>query len=273
MLDGYLGIINFGYAAFFGAGAYASAVFSLKLSLPITISILCGGFIAALLGFAITMLCLRMGAFSVAMVTLAFGEAIRICISLWDSVTGGSRGLWGIPPLFEGPSRIPYFYVILLMCMIMIFSLRKIIYSDLGLIFRSIREDDLAASTLGVNITKYRLLGSSISCFMAGVTGGFYGHYILTITPAICGIGYTVPIIAFSLIGGRGTFWGPIIGAFSLTLLGESIRFLESFRLLIYGLLMIAVVIVFPNGLVGLLHHLGTLFRKLLSKSNPVGAS
>lgn len=265
MLDGYLGFINFGYAAFFGVGAYTSAILSVHLSFPVYISIFLGGLLAAFLAFLITIPCLRMGVFSVAIVTLAFGEIIRISISLWRSITGGPNGFWGIPPIFEGPSRLPYFCLILILLIVMLVGLRAIIHSDLGLIFRSIREDEIAASALGVNVNKYKMLCSSISCFSAGIIGAFYAHYLLTITPSICGITYTIPIMAMSLIGGRGTFWGPILGAVGLIFLGESIRFLEGFRLLIYGLLMISVTIIFPQGIIGFIDYMERIFIKVTS--------
>jgi branched-chain amino acid transport system permease protein len=262
MLDGYLGFINFGYAAFFGVGAYASGILSVHLGFPVYITIFIGGLLSAFLGLLITIPCLRMGIFSVAIVTLAFGEIIRIAISLWRSITGGPNGLWGIPPIFEGASRLPYFGLILIILIVMLFGLRAIINCDLGLIFRSIREDEVAASAAGVNVNKYKMLGSSISCFSAGIIGAFYAHYLLTITPSICGITYTVPIMAMSLIGGRGTFLGPIVGAVGLTFLGESIRFLEGFRLLIYGLMMICVMIMAPRGVIGFIGYIERIIKK-----------
>lgn len=251
LLDGYLGFINFGYAAFFGIGAYTSAILSHTFGIPLFISIFLGGILAALIGSIIVIPCLRMGGFSVAIVTLAFGGILEVIARLWISLTHGEMGFWGIPPLFQGSSKAPYLYVIFIFLIISLILLKKLIDSHWGLAFMALREDELAANATGINPAAFKLLASAISCFVAGVVGAFYAHYILTITPAIFGIGYTIQIMAFSLIGGKGTLLGPTIGAFTLIFLGEGFRVLEDYRLVIYGILMILMMMTFPGGIIG----------------------
>ncbi len=255
MLDGYLGLIHFGYAAFFGLGAYTSAILTTKLAWSLPLSIFCGGVAAAGVGILVIIPCLRMGVYSTSIVTLAFGEIMRIITCAWTGLTKGEMGLWGIPPLFGGNSKVPFVVLVFALLAVGMMALRAIIHSPLGLAFTAIRDDEIAANTTGVPTNKIKVLGTGVSCFTAGIVGAFYAHYILTITPDLFGIAYTIQIMAMSMFGGKGTLLGPLAGAAALIFMGESFRFLENYRLLIYGALMIATVMVFPEGLVGLFNR------------------
>ncbi len=262
MLDGYMGMIHFGYAAFFGLGAYTSALLTTRLGWALFPSFIAGGVVAGIIGGLIIIPCLRMGVYSTAIVTLAFGEIMRITATSWTSLTKGEMGLWGIPPIFEGASRVPYVYLITVILVLAMIVLSLIIRSTVGLAYVAIRDDETAASTTGIPVNKLKLIGSVISCFVAGVVGAFYAHYILTITPALFGIAYTIQIMAMSLFGGKGTLLGPLLGAVALLFLGESFRFMENYRLIIYGLVIIGTVMVFPDGLFGIVKRVGRLFSK-----------
>lgn len=251
LLDGYLGLINFGYAAYIGIGAYTSALASIHLSLPLPICIVLGGLLSGIIGVLLIIPCLRMVTFSTAIVTLAFGEIARIIASSWTGLTKGEMGLWGIPPLFAGQSKVPFFYLCFGLLVVGSIVLKYLLKSRLGLAVVAVREDETAAYTSGIEINRVKLLISGISCFVAGIMGAFYAHYILTITPGLFGLGYTIQIMAMSMFGGKGTFLGPILGAFALIFLGEGFRFIEDYRLLIYGLLIMGGVMLFPSGLVG----------------------
>ncbi len=259
MLDGYLGLIHFGYAAFVGIGAYGSAILSMRCSCPVALSILIGGSMAAVIGGLMIIPCLRMAGFSTAIVTLAFGEIMRIISTSWTSLTKGEMGLWGIPPIFEGTSKAPFIYLIFGLLAVGLVVLGVIIRSTMGLAFVAIRDDEVAASTTGIPTDRTKIVGTTISCFVAGIVGAFYAHYILTITPWLFGIGYTIQIMAMSLFGGKGTFLGPLAGAFVLVFVSESFRFLADYRLLIYGMLIIATVMIFPEGLAGVASRVGQL--------------
>jgi branched-chain amino acid transport system permease protein len=251
LLDGYLGLINFGYAAYVGIGAYTSALTAMHLSLPLPVCILLGGLLSGIIGVLLIIPCLRMVTFSTAIVTLAFGEIARIVASSWTSLTKGEMGLWGIPPLFPNESKVPFFYLSFGLLLAGSLSLKYLLRSRLGLAVMAVREDEISAFTSGIEINRIKLLISGISCFAAGIMGAFYAHYILTITPGLFGLGYTIQIMAMSMFGGKGTLLGPILGAFALIFLGEGFRFMEDYRMLIYGLLIIGAVMVFPSGLVG----------------------
>jgi branched-chain amino acid transport system permease protein len=261
LLDGYLGLINFGYAAYVGIGAYTSALLTMHLLLPIPLSMVIGGLVAGIIGVLLMIPCLRMVTFSTAIVTLAFGEIARIVATAWTSLTKGEMGLWGIPPLFSGQSKLPFYYVCLGLLLCGSLTLKYLLRSRLGLAVLATREDETAASTSGIETNRIKLLISGISCFMGGVVGAFYAHYILTITPGLFSIGYTIQIMAMSMLGGKGTLSGPILGAFALIFLGEGSRFLQDYRMLIYGFLIIGTVMAFPMGLIGTIPRIKQVLR------------
>jgi len=262
LLDGYLGLINFGYAAFFGVGAYTSAILSMKLNITLPLSIFIGGILAGIIGILVIIPCLRMVTFSTAIVTLAFGEIMRIIASSWTSLTKGEMGLWGIPPLFEGANKKPYGLVIILLLLLGILGIQIILKTPFGLAIKAVRDDEISSGVLGIYPSRIKIIASGISCFMAGIVGGFYAHYILTITPAIFGIAYTIQIMAMSLLGGKGTIYGPLMGTLVLIFLGEGTRFLEDYRTLIYGAIIILIVMLFPQGLAGIYQKFQNIFKR-----------
>jgi branched-chain amino acid transport system permease protein len=220
---------------------------------------LSGGVLAACVGALLIVPCLRMGVYSTAIVTLAFGEILRIIATSWTGLTKGEMGLWGIPPIFDGVSKAPYVYLVGAILALGLAMLRGVVRSPLGLSFVAIKDDETAASTSGIAANRMKVVATAISCFAAGIAGSFYAHYILTITPILFGIGYTIQVMAMSLFGGKATLLGPFFGAFFLILMGESFRFVEDYRHLIYGALIIGTVMLFPEGLAGIASRIRTL--------------
>jgi branched-chain amino acid transport system permease protein len=259
---GYTGIFTFGHQAFFGIGAYVSALLATKAGVSPWFGLLIGGIVPTILGFFIGLPCLRLrSAPYIALTTLGFAEIARIiCMNLVD-LTRGEMGLWGIPPLadlhiasltinFSGASRVPYYYLILIVFVITLLILYEQVNSPTGLALKAIRDSQDAAESLGVAITRYKLLAFLISSFFAGVIGAFYAHYINILTPtSIFGVGVMVEIIAITLIGGLGTLVGPIVGAFILTIGLEYLRAFGEYRLMIYGILLVIIILFMPDGL------------------------
>ncbi|MCF8061111.1 MAG: branched-chain amino acid ABC transporter permease [Deltaproteobacteria bacterium] len=262
LLDGYLGLIHFGYAAFFALGAYTSALVTTRLGWPLLPAFAAGGVVAAVIGGLIIIPCLRMGSYATAIVTLAFAEIMRITATSWTALTKGEMGLWGIPPIFEGAGRTPYVYLITAILAAAVVVLSLIVRSYTGLAYVAIKDDETAAATTGIPVKRIKLTGTMVSCGVAGVVGAFYAHYILTITPALFGIAYTIQIMAMSLFGGKGTLLGPLLGAAVLLLMGEGFRFMENYRLIMYGLVIIATVMLFPEGLIGVVKRGGRLVSR-----------
>jgi len=260
---GYAGIFTFGHQGFFGIGAYFSALLAMKAGVSPWVGLLIGGIAPTILSFFIGLPCLRLRAAPyVALTTLGFSEIARITCMNLVGLTRGELGLWGIPTLpsfqigslivdFSGVSRIPYYYLILIIFFITVIVLYRQIHSPTGLALKAIRESQDAAESLGVPITRYKLIAFLISSFFAGLVGAFYAHYIVILTPtSIFSVGIMVEIVAITLIGGLGTFTGPIAGAFILTIGLEYLRAFGEYRFIIYGILLVIIILFVPHGLI-----------------------
>ena len=263
VICGYTGIFTLSHQAFFGIGAYISALLSMKLGLSPWLGLLIGGASACLIGFVIGLPCLRLrlGPY-IAITTLAFSEITRIICMNLVGLTRGEMGLWGIPGFtdislwgchvisFSGGDRTAYYYVILVIFFASLGLIGWMLRSFIGLAFRAIRDEQDAALSLGIDTTRFKLLAFITSSFFAGVAGSFYAHYILILTPtSVFSIGLMIEIIAVTLVGGLGTFWGPVIGAFSLTVLLEYLREFGEYRFMIYGAMLVATIMFMPSGL------------------------
>lgn len=263
LLTGYAGLFSFGHQAFFGLGAYVSALMAMKLGLSPWLTLPLGGVLAAAAGFLIALPCLRLRAPPyIAIATLAFAEICRVTATNLVDLTRGELGLWGIPEMTAIPlpglatisfvgERVPYFYLMLALYLATMALLYRLVRSPFGLALKSVRDSQEAAESLGVDITRAKVAAFVISAFLAGIVGAFYAHYVLILTPsAVLSVGVMVEIVAMTLIGGLGTFLGPTIGAFTLTLMLEYLRLLGDYRLLIYGALLIAIILFMPEGVV-----------------------
>jgi branched-chain amino acid transport system permease protein len=263
LICGYTGIFTFGHQAFFGLGAYVSSLLAMKAGLSPWLGLLIGGLAGGLVGFLIGLPCLRLRAAPyIAITTLAFSEIARIVCMNLVGLTRGELGLWGIPefpeiPLpggisiqFTGIDRTGYYYVILVIFLFTLGMIGGILRSHAGLALRAIRDDQDAALSLGIDTTRFKLLAFIISSFLAGLVGAFYAHYIMILTPtSVMSVGIMIEIISVTLVGGLGTFWGPIIGAFSLTALLEYLREFGEYRFMLYGALLVATIMFMPKGI------------------------
>jgi branched-chain amino acid transport system permease protein len=274
LLVGFTGIFTFGHQAFFGIGAYISAILALRLGISPWFGLVIGGFGASLVGLIVGMPCLRLRAAPyIAIGTLGLAEISRIVAQNLVNLTRGEMGLWGIP---EFPplgaisfleSRIPYYYLIFFLFLLITGLASWIAKSPLGLALASIRESQDAAESLGVNVPRVKLIIFTISSFVAGVIGSFYAHYILILTPSsVLGLPVMIEIAAMVLIGGSGTLMGPIVGAFLVIGMTEYLRLVGDYRLMIYGAILVATMIYMPNGLTNspLILKITTITRSLL---------
>ena len=270
LVTGFGGLKTFGHHAFFGLGAYGSALLAINLGLSPWITLWLGGLIAAAAGLLIGTPILRIRSMPhVAIVTLGFAEIVRICIANFSGLTRGEMGLWGIPQ-FEGftlpgvgkvsfslADKVSFYYLALALLVLMTVVIVRLMRSKTGLAMLAMRDGEDAAESLGVNLTRMKLMVFGLSAFIVGVAGAFYAHYLLILTPASAvGVDLMISIIAMVLVGGLGTFAGPLIGALVLTVLIELMRDLENYRLLGYGLLIVLIVMFLPRGLVTLRERL-----------------
>jgi len=261
LLLGYAGIFSMGQQAFFGLGAYVSALLAMKAGVSPWLGLWVGGAAAAAISLIIVAPTLRLRAAPyVAIATLAFAEVCRIVAQNLVNLTRGELGLNGIPgmPAIElggltinFDSRSHSYYLMLILFIAIMLMTYKLVRSPFGMALKSIRESPDAAQALGVDIPRAKILVFAISAAMAAVVGAFYAHYIQVLIPSsVLGLPLMVEIIVITLIGGRGTIIGPVIGAFALTIGLEYLRFLGDYRMLLYGLLLVSLIILVPEGLV-----------------------
>ncbi|HSB07194.1 MAG TPA: branched-chain amino acid ABC transporter permease [Thermodesulfobacteriota bacterium] len=252
LIAGYTGQISFAHAAFSGVGAYASGMLAVNLGVPPWLGVLIGAGVAALLGLGLGYLCIRMGGIYLSLTTLGFSEILRIIITNEDQWTRGTMGLQ-VPGFFTEYSKASYYYLFLAVTILFLILIHKIIHSEMGLTFRAVLNDEMAASSTGINTIRVRVLAFTVSSAMAGLAGGLYGHYLMLITPDIPSLGQMFLVLAMAVIGGMGSFAGPILGSFVLEILSEYIRVYGEYHVLLFGLVALTVARFAPEGIMGIL--------------------
>ncbi|MCG2791818.1 MAG: branched-chain amino acid ABC transporter permease [Actinomycetia bacterium] len=270
LISGFTGQLSLGHAAFYGIGAYASALLSLRLGVPVWLSIPVAAVFAGVFGIALGFPCLRLKGPYLVIATLGFGEIMRLIFLNWVKLTRGPMGITGIMSpetadlgfiKFSFDTKKTYFLLVLLIVILTVYFLNKLINSKTGRAMIAIREDQIAAELMGVNITYYKLFALVLSAFLAGLAGALYAHYIRYISPDSFVISESINILVMVVIGGMGTIIGPIIGSIFIELLLEYMRILQEYRLIIYGLLLFFTIIYLPGGLAGLAR---SVFEKIL---------
>jgi branched-chain amino acid transport system permease protein len=260
---GYINVVNFGFAAILGVGAYTSAilantnpVLALQPGISPWIGIWVGAILAGLLGLGLGILTLRLRGIFAAVMAWFVGIALLGLVKNLPDLTRGSLGM--APRAFlETTSNRPYFYIIFVMMLVVYISLKLVTRSKFGLAFKAIGQNFDAARASGINPTYYRVLNFALSAFFAGWLGGFYAHYFGSLTPeTVMHTSKTVEVLALAYIGGRGSMWGGMAIAFPFIFFIEFLRSnltdLPGLHLVIYGVLMILVMIYYPGGLAGL---------------------
>jgi len=257
ILGGYTGYTNFGVGAFFAVGAYSSVVLHKLTSLPVPVMILVGGLMSGILGFGMGYLTLRLKGVFFAIATLALAIVAQTIIVNWDYV-GGSRGVYVIRPQ-QAPlygSYIQYLYsLMLVLAWVSVAIARTIERSRLGLGLNAIRDDEAAAEAGGVPTLRLKLISTTLSGALMGMGGAPLPYYVTYLDPASSfNLSYAVNSVAMPLIGGMTSWVGPVIGAILLGTIQQlaTVTISSALNLLIVGLLLIAFVIIAPNGIVGL---------------------
>jgi branched-chain amino acid transport system permease protein len=250
MLAGFAGQFSFATMALAGIGSYTSALLAIKFHLPMWLGIISGALMAALVGLLIAVLVLRMSGPYLALFTIAFSELVRITLNAEYQFTRGDMGLT-VPHLYPTVSKIPYYFTILILLACSLLIMGLLLRSRYGLFFRAIREHEEAASAMGVNIVRYKIMAFVISSFFAGLAGGFFAHYVGTLTPnSIMEIPRMGLVIAMSVIGGIESLAGAVAGAILVEFLQEYLRELEMWRFVIFGLALVLILRFSQNGLI-----------------------
>lgn len=248
LATGFLGQLALGHAGFMSIGAYTSALFTRYLNvgsdyLSFLLSLLAAALLAAIVGLLVGIPALRLRGDYLAIITLGFGEIIRSVFQNL-SITGGAQGLNGIP-------RVNNFTTVFVVMVIVLYILYTFIRSRHGRAVMAIREDEIAAESSGINITSYRTLAFTLSAALAGVAGGLYAHYVGILAPAYFNFNKSIEFVVMVVLGGMGSLTGSILAAIVLTLLPELLRGFSEYRMLIYSLALVIIMIFKPSGLLG----------------------
>jgi len=236
------GLHVLGQAGFMAVGAYTATVLTTKFSLPFIAAMLCGGGAAFIIGVLVGLPVLRVRGIYVILVTWAFGEAIRV-ILLNIEYLGGARGIGGIYP----STTLLMVYVIIFILVVFSFRLRS---SRLGRAFQALDADQDAAEAMGIDLTRTKITAFSLGASICGIGGALYAHYALYIDPSNFSFFRSVEILFSCVLGGSGTFIGPIIGAIVFSAVPEIFRFLSDWRVIFFGAVLIIMMIVRPQGIV-----------------------
>jgi branched-chain amino acid transport system permease protein len=264
---GFINAVNFGFAGFVGLGAYAAALSAIHTGLGIWFGLLMAASVTGLVGFLTGILTLPLRGIYVSLMSWFVGMTLMALASAMINVTRGARGLV-VPPLYESASNTAYLYFLIGMMLLVYIILRLIIHSRVGLAFRAIGLNFDAAQASGVNPTRYKLLNFTLSCACAGFFGGFYAHFVGIVTPDLMDTGHTLEVMALAYIGGAGSLLGGLFAAFLLIPIFDSLKKLMEYRLIIYGMLLILVMIFYPAGLCGVYQKGIQFINKLRGKKN-----
>ncbi len=253
--NGYTGLFSFGHAAFYGIGAYTAAILATRYGEPFWVTLPLSGMVAGIFGVAIALPTLRLTGIFLALITIGFQEIVYLVILNWIGLTRGPMGIPGVPPPtlwdFSFSGNRDYYYFILALDILVLYLLSRIINSRVGRAFVAIREDEVAAQSVGIAVFPAKVLSFVIATVLAGVAGGFFAHHAQFVSADSFRLDETFIILTMLIVGGMGTLIGPVIGAVFLVVLPEASRFLADFRDVIYGLILIGVILFRPQGIAG----------------------
>jgi branched-chain amino acid transport system permease protein len=260
-----IGRMNLAQGAFALVGGYAGAILATRYSFSFWLCLPLSGLISAVLGALIGWPVLRLKGVYFAMTTLSLTEAIRLLALNGGEITKGATGIVNIPrpgaigifgltivPQFNGVDPLPFYF---LACALLLFGLVgvwRLSTSRLGWVFRSLRQNEDLATSIGVNVAKYRVIAFAVCCFMGGIGGAFFSAFHQNIYPATYTISDSVNFMLYCFLGGLSYIFGPVIGAFLLVIAFELLQAVQDYQALIYGILMIACMLWLPNGMLSL---------------------
>lgn len=264
LILGYAGQLNLAHAGFMAVGAYAQAILTVDHGVPFWIAFVLSGLVAAALGFVAGLVSLRLRSDYFAIFTLCIGIIIYLVIEKWDGLTHGVVGIIDIPrPPSIGPvlgigpidfgSTLAQYYLVLAALAVALVLMDRIVHSLTGRAFTAIRNGEALAESLGVPLMRTKVTAFVISTAYAGYAGALYAGFVRFLGPGIASESNAFDMIAYILVGGLGTLSGPVIGAVALTWATQSLQFLQDYRLLVFGPLLIVLVMFLPKGVIGTL--------------------
>lgn len=268
---GMAGQISFAQAAFFGIGAYASALLTLRAGVPFWAALPLSALIALVFGVLLGLPALKVSGHYLAVVTIGFSEIVRLVLLNWKEVTYGAEGVKNIPvPRIGGfalNTDLTYYYLVLPAVLFAAFVSIRIQHSRVGRALHAIRTSDLAAEVMGINTRYYKILAFALSAFFGGIAGSLIAHYDTYLHANSFTFMESAKILCMLFIGGSGSVEGPIIGAVGLTLLPEWLRFLKDYYMAIYGAGVVLLMSVMPSGIRSLIPQLARFVQRLFTNN------
>lgn len=249
IICGITGQLSLGQAGFMAIGCYSTIILTQTVHLPLFASIVLAGIITAFFGFLIGFPTLKLDGDYLAIVTLGFGEIIRVVLVNMKAITGGPNGKQFNTLLGFNPTLA--FFVITASLLLIVVLVQNFLRSTYGRAILAVRDDEIAANSSGIAVFRYKMIGFVIASFVAGIGGGLYVSLIGFVKPEQASFNNSINYLIYVVLGGMGSTTGSILAAYVLTFLQEFLRFLKNFRLLIYPLILIAVMLFRPQGLLG----------------------
>ncbi len=256
LLLGYTGLLSLGHAAFFGIGAYTSALLALRLNVSFWVGLPAAAAAAGLAGWAIGRLALRLRGAYFVLVTISFAGVVALVSVNWMELTNGPLGLPGVPAPELGPvslrTKAAYYELVLAAVALTQLVCTRLVHSRIGRALVALRENEPLAESVGVAPTHYLVLATVVSAALAGLAGSLYAHYTRFVSPEVFLFTYTVTMVIMVVAGGKGTLSGPLVGAGLFTALPEGLRAAASWQwqMLAYGVILVLLVFFLPRGIV-----------------------
>ena len=248
LLLGYTGLAVLGFGLFVGVGAYTAAFLNLYLHLSPWLTMPLAGLVGALFGLIIGLPCLRLRGLYLALASFAGAAICGKLVVVFNDITCGREGLSGIDPISY--NSLTNYYTSLILLLISVGILLAIVKSRIGLVLKSICDDETAAEAVGINTKRYKLLTFLISSFMGGLWGSFFAHYMMHVGPSVFDLHMAITIFMVAVVGGLGTIIGPVGGAYLLIIMNELLRGIGEGRLVVYCVVTIVIYLLLPHGIV-----------------------
>lgn len=273
LIMGYTGQPSFCHATFYAIGAYASVLFVTELNVPVWFGLIMSLIVSGCFGLMIGYVALRLRGAYFALITLAFALICSIVASNPSAITQGTIGIRNIPSL--EPAAVFddmrfYFYIVFMVFLLTMFLLKRIINSRVGRAYVAIRENEEFASSIGVNPMKYKLQAFVIGSMLAGIAGALYAHGTHFINSSLFDQTFSFEVVMMAAIGGLGTLAGPVVGAVMLAALPEYLRSVGTYRLIIYGIILILVLRFMPGGIIGAYYVIIAKLKEKLGKEGEI---
>jgi branched-chain amino acid transport system permease protein len=265
VITGLTGQLTLGHAAFMSIGAFVSALITIKTGLPFEVNLLLAGLATAIVGALIGYPILRLTGDYLAICTLGFAEIVKVAF-LNLEITNKALGLT-VPP---ARTSIPMPFMVLICTVLAIIAVTFVQNSRFGRALKAIREDEIAAESMGINLTRYKIQSFAFGTFLAGVGGALYAHFLSYINPSDFGFLKSVDILSMVVLGGLGSIPGTVFGASILAAAPEFLRFMAQYRMLVYGALLVFLMVFRPNGLLGGVNFTDLVLRTLGKKPHNV---